>query len=304
EDITDVIELQDLAVPIPFDPSTREGQLILTIASQGSRVDQILHPSSNRPLLPDPAFVVPSSVATPTLPAKRRLRPPSPDFDQPSLAPSSPAAVKPRRPRQPFPISPEPIAMATDLSPEPQGAPEVPEVLVTRPSFARAAKANPKIPEVFRKASVPGSKRDRSPIETKPAQPLPDPPAKRRRTQKPTEKTPTDSLALPFDDSRASPVEAPLRIQDGPPDYFHGDDTKVSAHQYFLTNPRFQPKTPFSELIRKTTDANKRGYKPPFLRPPKWNVSDELKDFGAFANIGDTSFSLQGLSRFGYASSR
>ncbi|KAJ3963716.1 hypothetical protein EV361DRAFT_874616, partial [Lentinula raphanica] len=308
EDITEFFELQDLAIPLPFDPSTREGQLILSVTSKGSRVDRILHPASNQPQFPDPSFQISFPPAAPAAPAvKARLRPLSPDFDAvpPHTSPIPAPAI--RKPPQKLPVSPARMDVDDEVeatTPEVFKSPGTPDVLVIRQSLARTAKTKPKIPEEFRKALAPAAKRERSPAGVPPEPSVPEPPSKKRRTIKAGGKTRASSFISTHDDAPVFVERERLRIQDGEPDYFHGDDEDVTAHSRFLTNPRFQPKTPFSELIRKTTDANKRGYKPPFLRPPKWNVSDELKDFGAFANIGDTSFSLQGLSRFGYASSR
>ncbi|KAJ3831178.1 hypothetical protein F5878DRAFT_647865, partial [Lentinula raphanica] len=307
EDITDVYELQDLAIPIPFDPSTREGQLILTVASQGSRVDQIVHPGSRKVLLPDPTFAVPSlaSQSSSTSLPKRRLRPLSPDFDQPT----APSPAKARRPPAKFPVAPDPIDVdaeedelpATDVFPDP-GSPEVSAV---RPSIARAAKAKPKIPEEFRKLPAPSPvhKRERSPPSVALPSPTTGPPAKKRRTQKSVVKAHADSLALAPEEP-SSKDEEPFRIQEGEPDYFTGDDTRTSGHAPFLTNPNFKPKAPFSELIRKTIAQNPRAPKLSFLRRPKWKLSDEMKNFGAFVNSADTSFSLQGLSRYNYLASR
>ncbi|KAJ3710257.1 hypothetical protein C8R42DRAFT_729401 [Lentinula raphanica] len=307
EDITEIFDLQDLAIPIPFDPSTREGQLLLTVVSQGSSVDQITHPVSKRVLRPDPAYTVvvaaPAPVPPSPLGSKTRLRPPSPDFDNPSSPASS--SLQPRRLARHRPVVSSVVEAEEDEPPSDLfKAPGKPDVLLIRQSIARVAKTKPKIPEEFRKIPEPppSSKRPRSPMEFKPEVSLPDPPAKKRRTQKAAGKVRADSPAI--EESSPSKEEEPLRIQEGEPDYFNGDDTKTSAHSQFLTNPHFTPKTPFSELISKTVETNKRGAKIPFLRAPKWKITEELKNFGAFATIGDTTFSLQGLSRFGYASSR
>ncbi|KAJ3764568.1 hypothetical protein FB446DRAFT_796012 [Lentinula raphanica] len=312
EDIPDSYELETLALPIPLDPSTREGQLILTVTGRGSPVDRILHPYTRKVVAPDPAFFPPPGSDKPavsTSPPKSRLRPPSPDFDEvpgdnvPALLP------KPRRVAKSFPVTPSVAEEDTgdDLTPtEVFKTPASPDVLVLRPSIARAAKTNPKIPEAFRKVPtpVPSAKRGQSPVETKPVPSVAEPPTKKRRMQKSAGKTRVSSQVAPPEDPSALQEDEPFLIQEGDPAYHHGDDTKVTAHSRFLTNPRFQTKAPFSQLIANARENNKRGSKIPFLRAPKWKVSDELRDFGAFANIGDTTFSLQGLSRFGYASSR
>ncbi|KAJ3712731.1 hypothetical protein C8R42DRAFT_647524 [Lentinula raphanica] len=311
EDITELFELQDLALPIPLDPSTREGQLILTIASQGSRVDQIVHPSSKRALFPDPAFAVPSPApqASSSSVPKRRLRPLSPDFDQPMVPPLTSSSPQSRPPPAKFPVTPDPLVgdaeeedlTATDVFKDPGS----PEVLIIRPSIARAAKAKPKIPEEFRKVPAPSSvhKREHSPPSIALSSSTAAPPTKKRRTQKSAGKARAESL-VPAPEESSPKGEEPFRIQEGEPDYFTGDDSRTSTHSRFLTNPTFKPKAPFSELIRKTVAQNPRAPKLPFLRRPKWKLSDEMKNFGAFINSADTSFSLQGLSCYNYLASR
>ncbi|KAJ3830872.1 hypothetical protein F5878DRAFT_648147, partial [Lentinula raphanica] len=189
----------------------------------------------------------------------------------------------------------------TDVFPDPG----FPEVSVVRPSIARSAKAKPKIPEEFRKLPVssPVHKRERSPPSVALPSPTAGPPAKKRRTQKSVVKARADSLAL-APEGPSSKDEEPFRIQEGEPDYFTGNDTRTSGHASFLTNPDLKPKAPFSELIRKTIAQNPRALKLSFLCRPKWKLSDEMKNFGAFINSADTSFSLQGLSRYNYLASR
>ncbi|KAJ3816676.1 hypothetical protein F5880DRAFT_1619056 [Lentinula raphanica] len=310
EDITDFVELQDLAIPIPLDPSTREGQLLLSVTNQGSKVDHILHPVYRKRLFPDPTFAIsptPSSQSThPATVTKQRLRPPSPDFDKPGMGSPSVMVPRNRKPPKRFPVAPDPIDVDAEDELDVFSGTEVPDVPVLRPSIARSAKAKPKIPEEFRKVPAPSpvTKRDRSPAETKLDVALSEPPPKKRRTHKTAGKVPADSLAPLPDEPLVPHDREPLRVQDGPPDYFYGDDSRTLVHQRFLTSSSFQPKTPFSQVIVKARDNNKKVSKLPFLRAPKWNLSEEMQGFGAFANIGDTTYSLQGLSRFGYASSR
>ncbi|KAJ3831410.1 hypothetical protein F5878DRAFT_667584 [Lentinula raphanica] len=304
------VELQDLAIPIPLDPSTREGQLLLSVTNQGSKVDHILHPVYRKRLFPDPTFAIsptPSSQSThPATVTKQRLRPPSPDFDKPGMGSPSVVVPRNRKPPKRFPVAPDPIDVDAEDELDVFSGTEVPDVPVLRPSIARSAKAKPKIPEEFRKVPAPSpvTKRDRSPAETKLDVALSEPPPKKRRTHKTAGKVPADSLAPLPDEPLVPHDREPLRVQDGPPDYFYGDDSRTLVHQRFLTSSSFQPKTPFSQVIVKARDNNKKVSKLPFLRAPKWNLSEEMQGFGAFANIGDTTYSLQGLSRFGYASSR
>ncbi|KAJ3738021.1 hypothetical protein EV360DRAFT_90936 [Lentinula raphanica] len=142
EDITELFDLQDLAIPLPLDPSTREGQLILSVMSQGSRVDRISHPVSNASLRPDPAFQV--TVSKPPV-AKPRLRPLSPDYDSPGLSKPSRPAQRTSRPPRKLPVS----SLLIDVDAEEPSSsevfkgPEVQDVLVLRQSIARAAKSRP-----------------------------------------------------------------------------------------------------------------------------------------------------------------
>ncbi|KAJ3764751.1 hypothetical protein FB446DRAFT_795767, partial [Lentinula raphanica] len=278
EDITEGFELQELAIPLPFDPSTREGQLLLAAVSTGSRVDQIVHPVTKIVLKPNPSFLVKnSSLALPFSTTKTRMRPPSPDFDTPASTSSAPRLQRHKlsRPRPAAaPVADVDAEEEEDgdvVSNEFKGSSKL-DVLITRPSIARVAKTKPKIPE--------------------------------RRMQKLAGKSRATPPVSLLDETSAPKGKERLRIQEGEPDYRHGDDIDTSAHSRFVTNPHFKPKAPFSDLISKSVETSKRGAKVPFLRAPKWQLSEEMKDFGAFATIGETTFSLQGLSRFGYASSR
>ncbi|KAJ3963630.1 hypothetical protein EV361DRAFT_874694 [Lentinula raphanica] len=67
EDIPDSYELETLALPIPLDPSTREGQLLLTVTGRGSPVDKIVHPHTRKVVAPDPSFQPPPGPVLPKL---------------------------------------------------------------------------------------------------------------------------------------------------------------------------------------------------------------------------------------------
>ncbi|KAJ3714529.1 hypothetical protein C8R42DRAFT_646447 [Lentinula raphanica] len=305
--VKDLLTLKTLAIPIPFDPNTREGQIIVTVASKGTEADQIRQPYTNVAFRPDPAKRVltpkPEPSDKPSKSSKALSAPPRPDTPEEEEDTESDgssfhsASVRPS-PEQ-FPVPGSPIAVdkndeeANDLfSPFPE-----PPVLGQRQSIARAAKSKPLVPEVIMKAPGPAPKRSRvSPVED-PDPPFREPPAKKVRTAVKAQ------TAMPASQD-LSGASLPTRIQEGEPDYFDDDDIKTSGHQHFLTNPDFKPKAPFSQLIRKTIAQNPRAPKLPFLRHPKWQISEEMKDFGAFINSADTSFSLQGLSRYNYLASR
>ncbi|KAJ3965232.1 hypothetical protein EV361DRAFT_955212 [Lentinula raphanica] len=294
------IALKLLAIPIPFDPQTREGQIIVTIASRGSDSDQIRQPFTAITFRPDPAkrVVTPKPSRAPPIikSSKTALIPPRPltpedDEDTESNGSSLHGTSAPSSP-QPFLVPDSPPAMVEDEAetddiflPAPEPAPTIPQR-----SLARAAKAKPAVPEVAQ--SIPAVVN------------VPEPAPKKRRTQPSTGRTRARTPVPPASSSTLPKQRTPLRIQEGLPDYFDDDDIRTSGHKDFVTNPNFKPKAPFSQLIRKAIAQNPRAPKLPFLRPPKWQISEELRNFGAFVNSANTTFSLQGLSRYSYMTSR
>ncbi|KAJ3816726.1 hypothetical protein F5880DRAFT_1618997, partial [Lentinula raphanica] len=315
--LSEPMSLKQLAIPIPFDATTREGQIIVTIASRGTDIDQIRQPRTNIALRPDPSsrIVVPKasrvrSVPKAPFPPSSQRRPPSPKEDESSSEASSHHGVSAPSSPQRFPLSRSPVPEVLVVEDEDDDEPDLfvpppdPVPPVTRLSIARAAKTKHLTGDAVTKASAPPQKRERDPIITEADPPANEPPSKKRRTQPAGGGVASALPIAPPDVPRPSPVKVPTRIQEGPPDYFDDDDTKTTGHDGFLTNPDFHPKAPFSQLIRKTVAQNPRAPKLPFLRAPKWQISEEMKNFGAFINSADTSFSLQGLSRYNYLASR
>ncbi|KAJ3764792.1 hypothetical protein FB446DRAFT_710004 [Lentinula raphanica] len=301
------VPLKSLAIPIPFDPLTREGQIILTIASRGTEGDQIRQPYTNIALRPDPTKRIsdPKSSrvtsATPSSKTQKPLPPPAPSDDEDTSSEgSSHHGATARSSPQRFPVDNSPILADDEDEDDADNFPEelVIESPVPRRSIARAAKTKPLIPGLVMKTAAPAVKWERAPSFSERDPPVAEPPAKKRRTQAGITKSRV-STPVPQPDP---PV--PLRIQEGLPDYFDGDDTRTTGHQGFLTNPDFKPKAPFSNLTCKAVAQNPRAPKLPFLRPPKWQIADKMKNFGAFINSADTTFSLQGLSRYNYLASR
>ncbi|KAJ3764618.1 hypothetical protein FB446DRAFT_795940, partial [Lentinula raphanica] len=163
--------LKTLAIPIPFDPNTREGQIIVTIASSGTDLDQIRQPSTNIALRPDPSKRVVAPKPSRSFPAKASTktsklppRPSTPDDDDTGSEGSSlhgrPALSSPQK----FPVQSSPIEVDEE---EDDGDEVFPPVSrspapVPRQSIARAAKAKPQVPEVLLKAPGPPVKRPRA----------------------------------------------------------------------------------------------------------------------------------------------
>ncbi|KAJ3720935.1 hypothetical protein C8R42DRAFT_721678 [Lentinula raphanica] len=310
--LAEALSLKTLAIPIPFDPTTREGQIIITVASRGTEIDQIRQPYTNIALRPDPTkrIVVPKASKTRPVPRSSKVPPTqsrvsSPEHDGSGSDDSSfhgnPTPSSP----QAFPVPDSPILVDEDDDEDDVFREELPPPApVLRRSIARAAKSKTHVPEVTLTSAAPAVKRDRAPSSLDPDTPVAEPPTKKRRTQASLGKTraPTPK---PVTGSPVPPKKpVPFRIQEGEPDYFEDDDIKTDMHKYFVTNPDFQTKVPFSQLISKTIAQNPRAPKLPFLRPPKWKISEELRNFGAFVNSADTTFSLQGLSRYSYMTSR
>ncbi|KAJ3816802.1 hypothetical protein F5880DRAFT_1618913 [Lentinula raphanica] len=315
--LAEPITLRQLAIPIPFDTLTREGQIIVTVASRGTDVDQIRQPRTKIALRPDPSarIIAPKGSKvrsgrkdTPSpLPQRRPL---SLNEDESSSEASSRHGISALSSPQRFPLSRSPVPEVLVVEDEEEEEldlfvqPPDPVVPATRRSIARAAKTKHLISEPVTKVSTSAVKRERDLVVAEPDQSTAEPPAKKRRTQPTAETAPAAARATPTDTPRPAPSKVPIRIQEGPPDYFDEDDDKTTGHEGFLTNPNFQPKAPFSQLIRKTVAQNPRAPKLPFLRAPRWQISEEMKNFGAFINSADTSFSLQGLSRYNYLASR
>ncbi|KAJ3738263.1 hypothetical protein EV360DRAFT_90637, partial [Lentinula raphanica] len=309
--------LRQLAIPIPFDATTREGQVIVTIASLGTEVDQIRQPRTNIALRPDPSSRIiapkPSKVRADRkdrLSPSSQRRPPSPKEEVSSSEASSRHGVSAPSSPQRFPVSRSPLPEVLVVEEEDDEDPDLfvqtpdPVAPVPRRSIARAAKTKHLTTNEVAKITAPATKRDREPLVMEDNPPALEPPSKKRRTQLVAGATPVLPPTAPTVPPRPTPANAPVKIQEGPPDYFDDDDAKTTGHEGFLTNPDFHPKTPFSQLIRKTVAQNPRAPKLPFLRAPKWQISEEMKNFGAFINSADTSFSLQGLSRYNYLASR
>ncbi|KAJ3831555.1 hypothetical protein F5878DRAFT_647537 [Lentinula raphanica] len=268
-----------LAIPIPFDATTRKGQIIVTIASQGTDVDQIRQPRTNIALRPDPSSRIvapkPSKACSghkEPFPPPSQRRPSSPKEDESSSEASSRHGVSAPSSPQRFPLSRSPVPEVLVVEDEDDDEPDLfvqppdPVPPITRRSIARAAKTKHLTGDAVVKASTPSVKRERDPVVAEADQPANEPPSKKRQTQSAAGVIPSSLPIAPPDPPRLLPVKAPL--------------------------------------IRKTVAQNPRAPKLPFFRAPKWQISDEMKNFGAFINSADTSFSLQGLSRYNYLASR
>ncbi|KAJ3816466.1 hypothetical protein F5880DRAFT_1619293 [Lentinula raphanica] len=83
----------------------------------------------------------------------------------------------------------------------------------------------------------------------------------------------------------------------------HNDLDTTTHHSLFLTNPNFQVKTAFADLVEQDSGLKRRP-EMQILRSSPWMLDKELKQLGAFLTIGGVSFSLDNLGRFGHLVSR
>ncbi|KAJ3751876.1 hypothetical protein EV360DRAFT_89280 [Lentinula raphanica] len=297
------VTLTSLAIPLLLDPSTKEGQLIITVCQKGPPGSQLNHPYSHVSLLPDPSgFIraVPRSLT------------PNEDSDSNRSPVPVRSPIKKRRPPPAAysdielddeePDTPEPL-VANDSEPIEL---EIPKI---RESIARAAKArgrggasknDPPASQPF--VQLP-AKRERH-ITPPDDSYIPEgPPAKKTKSQKAAGKSRAASPSASLVPEAGPSEPQPLRIQEGPPDYFEGDDTRDPGLTLSLLNPAFTITTGFADILQ-TSSNTRRGARTPLLRPPKFLIADELRDLGAFLSTPEVTFSLQALSHYNYLTSR
>ncbi|KAJ3726789.1 hypothetical protein C8R42DRAFT_717634 [Lentinula raphanica] len=278
------VTLTSLAIPLPLDPSTKEGQLIITVCQKGPPGSQLIHPYSHVSLLPDPSGFIRA--------VPRSLTPnEDSDSDRSPVPVRSP--VKKRRPPPAAysdielddeePDTPEPL-VADDSEPIEL---EIPKI---RESIARAAKArgrggaNKTDPPASQPFVQLPAKRERH-VSPPDDSYIPEgPPAKKKKSQKAAGKSRAASPSASLVPEAGPSEPLPLRIQEGPPDYFEGDDTRDPGLTLSLLNPAFTITTGFADILQ-TSSNTRRGARTPLLRPP-------------------ITFSLQALSRYNYLTSR
>ncbi|KAJ3738280.1 hypothetical protein EV360DRAFT_90617 [Lentinula raphanica] len=258
------VTLTSLAIPLPLDPSTKEGQLIITVCHRGLPGSQLIHPFSKVSLLPDPSGFIRA------LP--RSLTPADDSDSDHSAGRTRPSPKKSDTPDPHAAEDSEPIEL------------EIPKI---RKSIARAVKARgcggtskTELSTTQPFVQIP-AKRERQLSPTNDTIVPEGPPAKKKKSQKVLGKSravsPSTSLVpttQPADSQR-------LCIQEGPPDYFDDDDTRDPGLALMLPNPDFTITTGFASVLLQS--------------------SNEL---GAFLSTPEVTFSLPALSRYNYLTSR
>ncbi|KAJ3963857.1 hypothetical protein EV361DRAFT_874492 [Lentinula raphanica] len=290
------VTLTSLAIPLPLDPSTKEGQLIITVCHKGPPGSQLIHPFSKVSLLPDPSGFIralPRSLTPAGRPqsAPKKRRPPPAAYSDIELDDDDYEAD-----------TPEPHA-ADDSEPIEL---EIPKI---RESIARAAKARGRggtskteLPTSQPFVQIP-AKRERQLSPTNDTIAPEGPPAKKKKSQKVLGKSRAVSPSNSLVPTTQPPDPQRLRIQEGPPDYFEDDDTRDPNQLLMLSNPDFTITTGFSSILLQSSNS-RRGARAPLLCPPKFMIADEIKDLGAFLSTPEVTFSLQALSRYNYLTSR
>ncbi|KAJ3715449.1 hypothetical protein C8R42DRAFT_725808 [Lentinula raphanica] len=299
------VTLTSLAIPIPLDPSTKEGQLLITVCHKGPANLHLIHPFSHVALLPDPSGFM--------RPHRCSLTPDNEDTDSDHIS-AQPA--KPATRRHPPPAAYSDIELEDEDEDEGHDLPafedpEPDELIIPkiRESIARAAKSkgrviNRPVPSEVPPALHVPAKRERVATPDDDVFVPEGPLVKKKRSQKAAGKSRAVSPSTSLVPDTAPGTQAPLRIQEGPPDYFENDDTRDPGLALSLVNPNFTIKTGFASLLIPSTSSKRGARTSLLLRPPKFLIADELRNLGAFLTTAEVTFSLPTLSRYNYLTSQ
>ncbi|KAJ3737976.1 hypothetical protein EV360DRAFT_91013, partial [Lentinula raphanica] len=297
-----------LAIPLPLDPSTFEGQLLITVAQDGPASAVLHHPVTGNILLPDPSGLEDLPPASPLLNALD-------DDEVEGEGPASPIV------ENDGPASPN-IPLDDDADDDDDGETEVSDELAIEDIFkAPKGKGKAKAPletPIRRSPRVRPSKvsaaRVGSPVASRPA---PKPTKRERESYSPVadvemqeplpKKAKTSTAPVKTAKETVSPLTADTAVSrttkgskapaattdlttepEAPLE--HNDLDTKTHHVLFLTNPKFQVKTAFADLVEQDS-GTKRRPEMQILRSSPWTIDDELKQLGAFLTAGlGTSF--------------
>ncbi|KAJ3727170.1 hypothetical protein C8R42DRAFT_717992 [Lentinula raphanica] len=306
-----------LAIPLPLDPSTFEGQLLITVAQAGPAAQVLRHPVTNAILLPDPSGVADLPPASPLLNAWE-------DEDFSMEGPASPVDED------------EGLASPIlDVGDDDDGETEVSEDIAAEDVFKAPkgkGKAKASIDTPIRRSprvNIPKATSSKvgPPVTSRPvpkpikqvtasAAPIADmemrePVPKKPKTSTVSVNAPKESSppqvadkAKPKTPKGSKPAVEPHEVAVEPEAPLEHNDVNTSAHHtLFLTNPNFTVKTAFADLVAQD-QGTKRRPEMQILRSSPWTIDDELKGLGAFLTAHGVSFSLDNLGRFGHLISR
>ncbi|KAJ3717410.1 hypothetical protein C8R42DRAFT_724313 [Lentinula raphanica] len=299
-----------LAIPLPLDPSTFEGQLLITVAQAGPAAQVLRHPVTNAILLPDPSGVADLPPASPLLNAWEdedfSMEGPASPIDEPEGL-ASPVLELAEDDDGETEVSDDIAAEDVFKAPKDKGKAkasiEIPIRRSPRISIPKATVAKVGPPVTSRPIPKP-IKRERGASPLVVDVEMQAPAAKKAKTTKETSPPQVADAATPKTSkvSKASVAMHDVATEPEVP-LDHNDLDTRTHHTLFLTNPNFQVKTAFADLVEQDSGVKRRP-EMQILRSSAWTVDDELKGLGAFLTTRGVSFSLQNLGRFGHLISR
>ncbi|KAJ3724098.1 hypothetical protein C8R42DRAFT_641180 [Lentinula raphanica] len=311
------LTVASLAIPIPFDFLSCEGQLIVQVASTGTPQQALHDPFTNQLLLPEPQYQArPSQPTPPPQASSSHHGIASPVISDEGIA--SPVGSFAGSPAGSSPFQGDVDLGETEASSDEPDAGDVfkgsnvrtragTNLASTRNRATRSSPAKVGPPVGKGKGKAPASakpavlikvKRERPDDPT--SEPSHAPASKKQRTGKAEGKsravTPPPTVEedkLEYEDTilpEPAGTEAAGPLAD--------NDTDVEHLVSYLANPDYKPRLAFSVLYKRASHST------PKLREPKWSVSPELEAIGSFLTTGNVSFSLSNLARFAHLTSR
>ncbi|KAJ3963652.1 hypothetical protein EV361DRAFT_985496, partial [Lentinula raphanica] len=306
-----------LAIPLPLDPLTYEGQLLITIAQSGSAGQVLRHPVTDLILLPDPSGVEDLPPASPLLNAVEddnfSMEGPASPGDE-NDGPASPTAGFDDEDDGETEVSEDTEAKDVFKAPKGKGKAKATNEFPIRNSpwirHSKASTAKVGPPVASRPVPKP-TKRERdtsSPVADVEMQALLPKKAKTSTASaKATKETlppqVADTAAIRTSKGSKSSVATQDVAMEPEVQLEHNDLDTTNHHSLFLTNPNFQVKTAFADLVEQDSGLKRRP-EMQILRSSPWTLDEELKQLGAFLTVGGVSFSLDNLGRFGHLVSR
>ncbi|KAJ3716825.1 hypothetical protein C8R42DRAFT_724474 [Lentinula raphanica] len=322
-----------LAIPISFDALSREGQLIIKVASTGSPPQFIKNPFTDQNILPEPGYEVHASVSTPPPEAgSSNVGIASPIISNDGVA--SPVG------------SPFFPAEDEDLGETEASSDELEELDVyqgsrvrtragtdlgtlrhstTRPKpekigppigkgKAKAAEASKPVVTVSVKRERPDEEKSSvgsllsvlSPTPlTRGFQSHTTPALKKQKTGKAAGKARavTPTLSAETDELEPALISEAAASSMAMDQLLANDDRDITRQVSFLANPDYKPRIAFSTLVSPGHNLKRRPDHQ-VLRMPKWVATPELASVGSFLTVGNASFSISNLARFAYLTTR
>ncbi|KAJ3817907.1 hypothetical protein F5880DRAFT_1617854 [Lentinula raphanica] len=318
------LTVASLAIPIPFDFLSCEGQLIVQVASTGTPQQALHDPFTNQLLLPEPQYQArPSQPTPPPQASSSHHGIASPVISDEGIA--SPVGSFAGSPAGSSPFQGDVDLGETEASSD---EPEAGDVFkgsnvrtragtnlastrnrVTRSSPAKVGppvgKGKGKAPASAKPAVLIKVKRERPDDPT--SEPSHAPASKKQRTGKAEGKsravTPPPTVEVDELEYEDTILPEPAGTEAAGP--LADNDTDVEHLVSYLANPDYKPRLAFSVLYKRASHSTpKRRNDMQILREPKWSVSPELEAIGSFLTTGNVSFSLSNLARFAHLNSR